>query len=195
MFGATLKLTNPMSRHPKSPLLPEEADLFREAVRDAQVLPDPGKVQPPAPSAKPYPQKTRQDRQHALVDLLSDHIPWEEAETGDELCFVRPGLTRQTLRKLKRVHWAIQEELDLHGMVSDEARMNLVTFLAECRMRDARCVRIIHGKGLSSKNREPVLKHKVRNWLVQRDDVLAFCQAGPADGGSGAVIVLLKSAN
>lgn len=184
-----------MNRQPKPPLPPEEADLFREAVRDAQPLPDLDKVQPPAPRAKPYPKQTRQDEQQALADSLSDHIPWEEAETGDELCFLRPGLTRQTLRKLKRGHWIIQGELDLHGMVSDEARMNLVAFLAACRKRDARCVRIIHGKGLGSKNREPVLKHKVRNWLMQRDEVLAFCQARPVDGGSGAVIVLLKSAN
>lgn len=182
-----------MDHKPKPSLPPEETSLFREAVRDAELLPDPGKVQPPAPRAKPYPKQSRHDEQHALVDSLSDHITWEEAETGDALCFVRPGLTRQTLRKLKRGHWATQGELDLHGMVSDEARMNLVTFLAECRKRDARCVRIIHGKGLSSKNREPVLKHKVRNWLMQRDDVLAFCQARPVDGGSGAVVVLLKS--
>jgi DNA-nicking Smr family endonuclease len=184
-----------MSRQPKPPLPPDEADIFREAVSDAQPLPDPGKIHPPAPRAKPYPKQSRHSEHESLVDSLSDHVPWEQAETGDELCFVRPGLTRQTLRKLKRGHWAIQEELDLHGMVSDEARMNLVTFLAECRMRDARCVRVIHGKGLSSKNREPVLKFKVRNWLMQRDDVLAFCQARPMDGGSGAVIVLLKSAN
>ena len=182
-----------MSRKFKPPLPPEEVSLFREAVGDAAPLPDPGKVPPPAPRAKPYPQQTRLDEQQALVDSLSDHIPWEEAETGEELCFLRPGLTRQTLRKLKRGHWVIQGELDLHGMFSDEARLNLVAFLAECRKRDARCVRIIHGKGLGSKNREPVLKNKVRNWLMQRDEVLAFCQARPVDGGSGAVVVLLKS--
>jgi DNA-nicking Smr family endonuclease len=183
-----------MSRQRKPPLSPEESSLFREAVSDAQPLPDPGKIQPAVPSAKPYPQQTREVEQHALADSLSDHMPWDETEGNDEHGFLRPGMAHQTLRKLKRGHWAIQAELDMHGMVSDEARSNLIAFLAECRQHDARCVRIIHGKGLSSKNHEPVLKHKVRNWLMQRDDVLAFCQARQIDGGSGAVLVLLKAA-
>jgi DNA-nicking Smr family endonuclease len=76
---------------------------------------------------------------------------------------------------------------------ADEARIALAEFLLHCSRNERRCVRIIHGKGLRSKNREPVLKHKLRHWLMQREDVLAFCQARPVDGGSGAVIVLLKS--
>ena len=87
----------------------------------------------------------------------------------------------------------IQDELDLHGLTSIEARALLVEFLNDCRRSGARCVRVIHGKGLRSKNREPILKTKVANWLIQRDEVLAFCQARQADGGGGAVIVLLKA--
>jgi DNA-nicking Smr family endonuclease len=78
-------------------------------------------------------------------------------------------------------------------LYADEARLYVVQFLAECRKRGARCVRIIHGKGLGSKNREPVLKHKLRSWLMQRDEVLAYCQAREVDGGAGALVVLLKS--
>ena len=112
---------------------------------------------------------------------------------NEELVFVRSGVPTATLKKMRRGGWAIRGELDLHGHTGDEARMALITFLNRCHIEDRRCVRIIHGKGYGSKNRLPVLKNKVRHWLMQREDVLAFCQAPTADGGSGAVIVLLKS--
>ncbi len=87
----------------------------------------------------------------------------------------------------------IQANLDLHGLISDEARTQVAEFLAGCKKRGIRCVRIVHGKGLGSRNREPILKHKVRNWLIQKDEVIAYAQARATDGGSGAVIVLLKA--
>ena len=106
--------------------------------------------------------------------------------------YLRNGLAQQTVKKLRRGHWVIQDELDLHGLTSVEAREMLVDFLNHCRKNGFRCIRIIHGKGLRSKNREPVLKTKIANWLMQRDEVLAFCQARQVDGGGGAVVVLLK---
>ena len=93
---------------------------------------------------------------------------------------------------MRRGHWVIQDQLDLHGMRRDEAREMIVEFLRQAAVRGIRCVRIVHGKGLGSVNNEPVLKKLVHKWLVQRADVVAFCQAKPADGGSGAVVVLLK---
>jgi len=86
----------------------------------------------------------------------------------------------------------IQSQLDLHGLDRHQAREALADFLASCVKRGVRCVRVIHGKGLGSKNREPVLKTKVKHWLTQREEVLAYCQARPVDGGSGALVVLLK---
>lgn len=134
------------------------------------------------------------DEQHVLADCLSDHIAWDDGqETGEELVFLRPGVRRDTLRKMRRGHWVLQGELDLHGMISTEARAAVTLFLANSRKRGIRCVRIIHGKGLGSRNREGILRAKVKNWLMQKDEVLAFCQARAVDGGSGAVIVLLKS--
>ena len=97
------------------------------------------------------------------------------------------------LRKLRRGHWVLQDELDLHGMNRVQAAHAVAEFLRHCRARHFRCVRIVHGKGLRSHNREPVLKGKLTKWLAQRDEVLAFCQAPAADGGSGALFVLLKS--
>jgi DNA-nicking Smr family endonuclease len=86
----------------------------------------------------------------------------------------------------------VQAEIDLHGMNRHEAAIGIAEFLLAAAQRGQRCVRIIHGKGYGSKNREPVLKAKIRNWLMPRDEVLAFCQAPPHEGGSGALLVLLK---
>jgi DNA-nicking Smr family endonuclease len=175
------------------PLPDDEISLFRQAVRDVRPLPAKARVLPNPERPRPIPRQTLKDQEQVLQDSLSDHIPWELVESGEELSFLRPGMSQQTLRRLRRGHWVIQSELDLHGMVTDEARASLAIFLNECRSLGLRCVRIIHGKGLGSRNREPVLKKKVANWLMQRDEVLAFCQARQVDGSGGAVIVLLKS--
>ena len=162
----------------------------------AEVIPlrEHGRVIHARPKRKPIPVQRLRDERAALADSLSDHITWDiGTETGEELVFLRNGLSRQILKKLRRGHWVIQDELDLHGLTSVEARALLVKFLNACVRSGARCVRIVHGKGLRSKNREPVLKTKVANWLIQRDEILAFCQARQVDGGSGAVMVLLKS--
>ncbi len=87
----------------------------------------------------------------------------------------------------------IQQHIDLHGLVSDEARAYVSEFISDCKKRGIRCVRIVHGKGLGSRNKEPVLKNKLRGWLMQKDEVIAYAQARQQDGGSGAVIVLLKA--
>lgn len=172
----------------------DELALFHAAVGDARPIPHHGRLETPPPRIHPIPRQRIRDEQQALTDSLSDHISWEDAmETGEELVFLRTGLRRDTLKKLRRGHWVLQAELDLHGMVSAEARQAVSAFLADCGKRGVRCVRIIHGKGLRSRNREPVLRTKVKNWLMQKDEVLAFCQARAVDGGSGAVVVLLKS--
>ena len=114
----------------------------------------------------------------------------QELEAGQT--FLRRGLGTDILVKLRRGHWTVQGVLDLHGMTTDEAHDTLADFLLEARNRGLRCVRIIHGKGLTSPNREPVLKGKVRRWLSQWDDVLAYCEAARHAGGGGAVVVLLR---
>lgn len=182
-----------MSRTRKPAVRPDEASLFRLAVSDVTRLPQHGKAELARPRPKPVPaQRLRDDRQ-ALHESLSDQLPWDaDLEAGDALSYVRNGIGAQTLRKLRRGHWILQDELDLHGHTVEEARGQLGEFLARCIRRGLRCVRVIHGKGLRSRNREPVLKKQVASWLMRREDVLAFCQARAADGGSGAVVVLLK---
>jgi DNA-nicking Smr family endonuclease len=170
-----------------------DAELFRAAMSDVAPLPRSDKAElrgpPPAPVAA---QRLRDDRE-ALRETLGGRPPWDAGtETGEELSYARKGIGPDVLRKLRRGHWLIQDELDLHGLTVPQARDLLAAFLGRCLRRGLRCVRIVHGKGLRSKNREPVLKGRVAGWLVQRDEILAFCQARQADGGSGAVVVLLK---
>jgi DNA-nicking Smr family endonuclease len=171
----------------------DPAQEFLDAVRDVQPLPDRGRVVHAPKAFVPVPLQRRKDDLEVLRDSLSDQAePDLEIESGDELTFLRQGISRQVLRRLRSGHWATQDELDLHGSRTDEARALLADFLALAVKRGHRCVLVVHGKGLGSKNREPVLRGKVASWLIQRGEVLAFSQARPADGGSGAVIVLLK---
>jgi len=171
-----------------------DLDLFRKAVADARPLPHHGKTIRKKETPPPYPIQSHLDEHDALLESITAPLDAEDLmEAGDEPTFLRTGLSRQVLRKLRRGGWVIQDQLDLHGFNRHEAREALIVFLASCVKRGIRCVRVIHGKGLGSKNREPVLKAKVKLWLAQRDEVLAYCQAKPVDGGSGAMLVLLKS--
>jgi DNA-nicking Smr family endonuclease len=182
-----------MKKTRKPAVHPDEASLFRASMSDVTPLSRPERVEHERPLPRPVPAQRLRDDREALKDSLSDHLPWDAGmETGEELLYARNGIGAPTLRKLRRGHWVIQGELDLHGLTVGEARGLLVEFLNQCVHRGLRCVRIIHGKGLRSKNREPVLKRKVAGWLMQREEILAFCQAPRADGGGGAVVVLLK---
>jgi len=171
---------------------PDERALFREAMKGVKPLQD-LHYPHPRPSPSPWPRTTQIDEARVIADAMTDLWPWDELESGEELLFMRPGVQHESLRKLRRGEWVVQAELDLHGHTSEEARLMVAQFLIDCRKRNLRCVRIIHGKGLGSRNREPVLKLKLKNWLAQRDEVLAFCQARPVDGGGGAALVLIKS--
>ena len=114
------------------------------------------------------------------------------AERDGEQLYVRAGLQKKHIRRLRRGQIPIEAEADLHGMRIREAQTLLADFLRECRNEGARCVRVIHGKGLGSRGGHAVLKWEVDRWLRQHDGVMAFCTAQPRDGGTGAVYVLLK---
>jgi DNA-nicking Smr family endonuclease len=183
-----------MKKTAKASIDDKDRDLFRQAVADARPLPHHGKVQRSPTVPPPYPVQSHLDEHAALEESLAAGWTAQDwLDTGDEPNFVRAGVSRQVLRKLRSGAWVIQDELDLHGCDRHQARDALAAFLASCARRGVRCVRVIHGKGLGSKNREPVLKTKVKQWLAQRDAVLAYCQARPVDGGSGALLVLLAA--
>lgn len=175
----------------KPPISEEEQRLFQEAVSGARPLVS-DTVEPHPSSPPPVPQQRLRDEAAVMQDIFSDEVAVEDMETGEELLHWRPGLQHQVLRKLRRGHYSIGAELDLHGYTVAEARQALGAFLEHCLRENIRCVRIIHGKGNGSLNRLPVLKGKVNHWLRQRDEVLAFASARPADGGTGALYVLLK---
>ena len=169
-------------------------DEFRKAVADVRPLKAVRRAVRAKRPAPPIPLQTMRDERAALIESIERPFTPEEAlETGEELVYLREGLSRLVLRRLRRGHWVVQAELDLHGLNRHEAAAMVAQFLLDAAQRGRRCVRIVHGKGHGSKNREPVLKAKLGNWLRPRDEVLAFCQAPPHDGGGGALLVLLKS--
>ena len=170
-----------------------EASVFANAVGAVVPLKKgasaaPAQVRPPALA-----RQRQLDEAAALAESISDAFDVESLlETDDALSFRRRGIGIDVVRKLRRGVWVLQDEIDLHGLRSDAARERVADFVRESARAGLRCVRVVHGKGHGSPGREPVLKAKVKSWLVQRSEVLAFTHARPADGGHGALIVLLK---
>lgn len=166
---------------------------FREAVADvAPLRVDRVHHEPPPPLAIPR-QSLRDQGQVLTESLHGDDLIDLQLEGGDEAAFLRDGLPRSALRDLRRGRWARQAKLDLHGLTREAARAAVAEFLHDCQRQDLRCVRIVHGKGLRSPGREPVLKKLLFGWLVQRREVLGYCQARAAEGGAGAVVLLLAT--
>jgi DNA-nicking Smr family endonuclease len=172
-----------------------ERTLFARSVGPVHALRDRGLADVDRPRPAPLPRQRERDEQAALREAWSDEVDVERLlDTDGELSFRRPHIAPDVLAKLRRGRWAIQAQIDLHGLRRDEAREALATFLRDAVQRGLRCVRVVHGKGHGSPGKAPVLKGKVRAWLVQKDAVLAFVQARAADGGHGAVVVLLAGA-
>lgn len=133
------------------------------------------------------------DEERVLREAMSDEFDVSTLlDVDDQLSFRRPGIGLEVTRKLRSGHWSIQRQLDLHGLRSDEAREALGQFIRLSHRTGLRCIRVVHGKGLGSPGKMPVLKAKVQRWLVQKKEVLAFVQARPAEGGAGALVVLLQ---
>ena len=172
----------------------DDREALRRALAGVQPLARAKRVAPAHPAPPPVPAQTRRDERAALAESLRGPLTAEDAlDSGIELTYLREGVSRQVLRALRRGHWVVQDGLDLHGMNRVEAARQVAEFVRAAAARGLRCVRIVHGKGLGSTNREPVLKGKLRAWLTPRDEVLAFCQAPAAEGGGGALLVLLKA--
>jgi len=182
---------------PDAPWLPADIDdpgaLFHHAVGAAAPLPASDRAELERPRPAPQPRQREEDEAAVLRESIDAPLSFaDRIDIGDESVHLRDGLPRRVLTDLRRGRWVVQAELDLHGLTRDEARSALGHFLHEALERGHRCVRLIHGKGLGSPGREPVLKHLSRGWLVQRAEILAFCQARPHDGGEGALLILLE---
>jgi DNA-nicking Smr family endonuclease len=173
--------------------LERERQAFALAVGPVHALPDTGRALVDRPRPAPEPRQREADERAALAESLSDEVDIESLLlTDDGLSFRRHGIGPDVVTKLRRGHWAIQSQIDLHGLRSDEAREALIAHIREALRRGHRCVRVVHGKGHGSPGRQPVLKAKVQRWLGQSDEVVAFAQASGPQGGAGALIVLLK---
>ena len=171
---------------------PEDREAFRKAIKGVRPLAY-DKVEPHRNPPPPRARQRELDDERVLSDMFSDAIDAAELETGEELVYLRSGMQKQVLRKLRKGHYSVGAELDLHGYTVVEARQELSGFLNLTQSAGIRCVRIIHGKGSGSLDKKPILKGKVDYWLRQWNDVLAFTSARPVDGGTGAIYVLLKS--
>lgn len=178
---------------------PDSADvaLFREAVKDAAPLEKNDRADTGRPKPQPHANHHQADETAALeasqLALYPSPMSWDiGADIEDEQSFLRGAVSPDLLRKLRRGQWTIDAEIDLHGHSQDEAHEALLVFMQHARTKGWRCVRVIHGKGLSSHQKIPILRNKVRRWLQQKDEVLAYCEPRPNGGGSGAVLVLLR---
>lgn len=170
-----------------------ERELFATSVGAVQPLRRLPAAPVPRPRPPALPRQRALDEAAVLRESISDEFDVETLlDTDEALSFRRRGVGPEVVRKLRRGVWAIQAQLDLHGLRRDAARERLAEFLRHAVRDGLRCVRVVHGKGNGSPGREPVLKGKVRGWLVQKNEVIAFAQARAQDGGHGALLVLLK---
>lgn len=172
----------------------DDITLFRNAVKEVRPLRQ-SKIAPATRRPAPIPKQRLKEERLVREAMLSDEFDPADIETGEELLYARPGIQHSVMKKLRRGQFSISAELDLHGMTVAIARVELLNFISHCQTKRTSCVRIIHGKGHGSRNKQPVLKVKLNNWLQQLDAVLAFCSARPIDGGTGAVYVLLKKSS
>jgi len=170
----------------------DEAALFRRAMQGVKPLKVRERVPPGRRTARARARFARAERAAVLRESLGPGTDLYEVQPGDELQFRRPGVPEHVLRSLRRGLYRVEAETDLHGLNASDATAHLGQFLRDARARALRCVRIIHGKGLRSGNRGPVLKNTVNALLRRADAVLAFASARPADGGTGATLVLLE---
>ncbi|WP_311222394.1 MULTISPECIES: Smr/MutS family protein [unclassified Acidovorax] len=171
-----------------------ERMLFQDAVGPVQALRGTAErrwhqLAPP----EPLPVQRELDEERVLLESISDEFDVSTLlDVDDQLSFRRPGIGADVTHRLRAGHWTIQRQLDLHGLRIDEAREALGEFVRVAHRTGLRCVRVVHGKGLGSPGKTPVLKGRVQRWLVQKKEVLAFVQARPAEGGAGALVVLLQ---
>lgn len=183
----------PRTPRQSPPVSDDDLRLFADAVGKVRRL---NANAPPVSRPQPAPEPVQSRRDEALVpsELMRTAIDPALIEVGEELSYLKAGLSPRLLRRLKRGHFSIADEIDLHQMNVEVARSAIKLFLDECRREHRLCVRIIHGKGLRSRSQGPVLKRLVDGLLRRRADVLAFASAPPAEGGTGAVIVLMRHA-
>lgn len=171
----------------------DERDLFLAAMRGVRPLSTPDRVSPPRRKPPPRARLTRADQAAVLRESLAPPAADLDIQPGDSTQYRQPGVPETVLRRLRRGDYRIEAEIDLHGMRLAEARVRLREFLLAALARRLQCLRIVHGKGLRSGQRGPVIKNAVHSLLRRSDPVLAFTSAALRDGGTGATLALLRA--
>ena len=172
-----------------------ERTLFVRAAVNVQPIREHRRVDLGPGQPAPIAVQQQLDDQRVLREAISDEFDASTLlDVDDALSFRRPGIGTEVTRKLRKGEWSLQGEIDLHGLRREEAREALSSFIRDAHRRGWRCVRVVHGKGLGSPGKTPVLKGRVQSWLIQKNEVLAFVQARGDEGGAGALVVLLKPA-
>lgn len=174
----------------KKNLTPEDSNLFRISIGKVRPVKSDKVLLTEEKKPKPFPKSQAVNVDEHLSALVELDV--EKVSLEDSLSFTAPGLQHNVLRKLRKGHFGLDAEIDLHGLNSNEAKRQLLHFLHDCVRDGCRCVHIVHGKGYRSADNHPVLKNNLNVWLRQHKDVQAFCSAPPKDGGTGAVFVLLQ---
>lgn len=170
----------------------EDSGLFRRLMGDARPIEQDKRAPDYRPKPRAVARFRREDEYEVLAESLESDIDEVETGAGEALRFNRPSVGRRTMRKLARGTYSVQGEIDLHGLTVPEAKLALREFVRESGFRGHTCIRVVHGKGLGSGNRGPILKSKVNNWLRRWGEVLAFVSTRQVHGGTGAIYVLLR---
>lgn len=189
-------MKNPRNRKQQAANEPRVTDddrsMFRDAVGDVKPVTTGNKRQPDKKPPSVTAKMQHNDNKAVMRELMEDFQDVDLLETGEHLAWTAPGIQRSELKKLKSGKYAIQSELDLHGLTREQAKSAVTEFIREARAKELRCVRIIHGRGRKNPEQAPVLKRAIDAWLSHHKQVLAYCSAREHDGGTGAVYVMLR---
>ncbi len=166
--------------------------LFQKAMADVSPLGPENRINPVAKRPPAIARRQVFDEESVLEESLQAFPSSVEIEPGENLLFLRPGYQKRILRRLRKGHFGTADTIDLHHMTQQTASQVLLDFIGRSVQSGFSCVRIIHGKGLRSTGK-PVLKIMTNNTLVTHSQVIAFSSCRPANGGAGAVDVLLVS--
>ncbi|MBI2772002.1 MAG: Smr/MutS family protein [Burkholderiales bacterium] len=171
-----------------------DSSLFVRAAGAVKPIRDRPRVPLAREPAPPIAVQHQLDEQRVMHESISDEFDASTLlDVDDAMSYRRPGIGTDVTRKLRKGGWSIQREIDLHGLRREDAREALAAFIREACKQGIRCIRVVHGKGLGSPGKTPVLKGRVQSWLIQKNEVLAFVQARADEGGAGALVVLLKA--
>ena len=169
----------------------DDKTLFKQSLDGVKPLQQ-NKIAPYRKPASTRPEQRIADDQRVMQELLEASDELSSVNSGDELRYLQEGYSPRLLKKLRRGEYSIQDQLDLHGLIATEAKQETHRFINDCALDKVRAVRIIHGKGLNSRDKIPVIKRLLVSWLSKNKHVIAVCSSPKHDGGGGAVYVLLS---